>query len=59
MILEAEVPRHALVEDLLSPRRTEPLRFSVVDVNGILGGNEFWAKAEEVSGWHRAIFPVS
>ena len=59
VILEAEVPGHALVEDLLSPHRTEPLRFSVVDVNGILGGNEFWAKAEEVSGWHRAIFSVS
>ena len=42
----------------MSPYRAEQLRFFVVDVNGILGGNEFWADAEEVSGWHRAVFAV-
>ena len=59
VILEAEVSGRALLEsDLMSPYRAEQLRFSVVDVNGILGGNEFWADAEEVSGWHRAVFAV-
>ena len=59
VVLEVEVPGHALIEDdFYYPRRTQ-LQFSVVDVNGILGGNQFWAKAEEVSGWHRAIFPVA
>ena len=57
VVLEAEVPGPALVDtSSMSAHRTEQMHFSVVDVNGILGGNQFWAKAEEVAGWHGLFF---
>ena len=29
--------------------------FAIVDINGVLGGNQFWAPAKEVDGWQRVL----
>ena len=33
----------------------EEPRFAIVDINGSLAGNEFWAPAKEVEGWHTVL----
>ena len=58
-VLEAEVAGHMLLPeqpdalDLLTEH--EDLQFSVVDLNGVLGGNEFWGEAKEVAGLHQVM----
>ena len=56
-VLEAEVPGEAFQSgaEAGSLRQLDAdLHFSVVDVNGMVRGNEFWERAEEVSILHWA-----
>lgn len=56
-VLEAEVPGEAFQPgaEAGSLRQLDAdLHFSVVDVNGMMHGNEFWGRAEEVSILHWA-----